>query len=67
MTLFGAAEGHLPYDNSNPLVVLSMIVNGEVPRHQQTGPVGEAIRVVIDLAPAYQATAGGGRQRGSAP
>nr|WP_268811552.1 protein kinase [Kibdelosporangium aridum] len=51
-TLFRAAEGRLPYDNTEPLVILSTIINGEVPQHHQTGPIGEVISGLMVKDPA---------------
>ncbi|RSM67984.1 protein kinase [Kibdelosporangium aridum] len=51
-TLFRAAEGRLPYDNADPLVILSMIINGKVPQHHQTGPIGEVISGLMVKDPA---------------
>ncbi|MEV4734021.1 protein kinase [Saccharopolyspora sp. NPDC049426] len=43
-TLYSAAEGHPPYDKTNdPLVIISAIVHGPLPRHHQTGPIGEVL------------------------
>ncbi|SFT01538.1 protein kinase domain-containing protein [Saccharopolyspora flava] len=43
-TLYSAAEGRPPYDKTNdPLVTISAIVHGPLPRHHQTGPIGEVL------------------------
>ncbi|MDI2029484.1 protein kinase [Saccharopolyspora sp. TS4A08] len=43
-TLYSAAEGRPPYDKSNdPLITISAIVHGPLPRHHQTGPIGEVL------------------------
>lgn len=43
-TLYSAAEGRPPYDKtSDPLVIISAIVHGPLPRHHQTGPIGEVL------------------------
>lgn len=41
--LFHAAEGRLAYGSDDPMAVIGSIVYGEVPRHHQTGPIGELI------------------------
>jgi hypothetical protein len=50
--LFRAAEGRLSYDNPDPLVVLSTIINGKVPQHHQTGPIGAVISGLMVKDPA---------------
>jgi serine/threonine protein kinase len=43
-TLYSAAEGRPPYDKTNdPLITISAIVHGPIPRHHQTGPIGEVL------------------------
>ncbi|MFC7340130.1 protein kinase domain-containing protein [Saccharopolyspora griseoalba] len=43
-TLYAAAEGRPPYDKStDPLATISSIVHGPLPRHHQTGPIGEVL------------------------
>ncbi|RRO18970.1 carbohydrate-binding protein [Saccharopolyspora rhizosphaerae] len=43
-TLYSAAEGRPPYDKANdPLITISAIVHGPLPRHHQTGPIGEVL------------------------
>lgn len=52
-TLFTAAEGRAPYDGStDPLITISSIINGKVPRHRQTGPIGEVISGLMVKDPA---------------
>ena len=52
-TLYSAAEGHPPYDKtSDPLITISSIVHGPLPRHHQTGPVGEVLGGLLVKDPA---------------
>lgn len=54
-TLFAAAEGRLPYDSSgDPLITVSSIVHGPVPRHSQAGPIGQVISGLMVKDPAQR-------------
>ena len=50
--LFHAAEGRLAYGGDDPMAVIGSIVYGEVPRHRQTGPIGELISGLMVKDPA---------------
>ncbi|HEX2052825.1 MAG TPA: serine/threonine-protein kinase [Actinomycetota bacterium] len=56
-TLFFAVEGQGPFDRDGPLPTLMAISNDPVPEPSHAGPLGPAIKALLEKDPAHRATA----------